>query len=84
MHIAVGFQTFVSIFHLALGVSGLKGEWLDTLITFNNRALYTSKLDIGYCQKAGDIVNLKSGYSGLQMAKPKIGWNVRVRSEAPI
>ena len=26
------------------------------------RALYPSKLDIGYCQKAGDIANLKSGY----------------------
>ncbi len=26
------------------------------------RALYPSKLDIGYYQKAGDIANLKSGY----------------------
>ena len=27
-----------------------------------NKALYPSKLDIGHCQKAEDIVNLKSGY----------------------
>ena len=26
------------------------------------RALHPSKLDIGYCQKSGDIDNLKSGY----------------------
>ncbi len=26
------------------------------------RALHPSKLDIGYCQKTGDIVNLKSEY----------------------
>ncbi len=31
-------------------------------ILMKARALHPSKLDIGYCQKVGDIVNLKSGY----------------------
>ena len=37
-------------------------------------ALHPSKLDIGYCQKAGDIANLKSGYWILPTEK----WDIRI------
>ncbi len=49
---------------------------------YNLRALHPSKLDIGYCQKVGDIVNLKSGYWILPTENEILGywvhWNLDI------
>ncbi len=50
-----------------------EAEIID-LVASIYRALHSSKLDIGYCQTTGHIVNLKSGYWILATENGMLGY----------
>ena len=63
-------------------VSRVQIYWVHPRTLPKSRALHPSKLDIGYCQKVADIVNLKSGYWILPTENVILGywvhWNLDI------